>query len=83
MSSPTTPPGLEKLFADVAWEPLSYPDGGPKPGIPHATHEGILEFMDMKLRVFILNTGDRVVDADDMLKLTSKLFGEPEGEPAP
>lgn len=35
--------------------------------LPHVTHEGVLEFSGLKLRCYQLSTGQRIIDAEDLL----------------
>ncbi len=45
-----------------------------KPGDKYATHAGEITIADIKLRVYVLNTGERIFNADDL-----KVFLEPLG----
>ena len=51
---------------------------GWKPGdMPYATHEGILHLMGHKLRCARLNTGETVIEADDMADLLEAMGMKP------
>ena len=43
----------------------------PEDGSKYTTHEGILKIGDVEMRVYVLNTGERVIDADDIEKFFS------------
>lgn len=34
-------------------------------GIPYVTHEGIFQIGDIQVKVYQLNTGQRIIDAND------------------
>ena len=54
---------LDQLeYASV--EPREHPDMESK--MPYVTHEGVLEIMEAKLRVYMLSDGQRVIDASDV-----------------
>lgn len=40
--------------------------GPSKDGLPYATHEGSIEILGCTIRVFQLNDGMRIVNADDV-----------------
>ncbi len=42
-------------------------------GIPIATHQGVLDFLGMKIKVFQLEDGRRLLDADDVHRLLGML----------
>ena len=48
----------------------SYPP--PSDGTLYATHEGILDLGEVKLRVYQLNNGQRVIDAKDAEEFFNK-----------
>jgi hypothetical protein len=59
---------IQKLLEEVAWTPLPHPmlPTGGDPDVPYATHEGQLAFGDARLRVYLLNDGERIINADDL-----------------
>lgn len=60
MSSP-----IDKMLDKIEWEPL---EGEAVEGdLPHATHSGILDLGGMKLRVFQLSDGKRVIEENDLI----------------
>lgn len=63
---------FEAMLDEIAWEPLDAPPPevtGPAAGLPYPTHEGFLGIGGAKLRVFRLNTGERIVDSNDLAAL--------------
>ena len=59
---------IEIALDSVEWRGLSY-DIAPSmisDGLPHVTHEGILDFCGFKFRVYRLSSGERIIDADDL-----------------
>jgi hypothetical protein len=62
---------IDALLDKVEWTPTE--NGEPreewKPGdLPYATHSGMLDLGGIMLRVYQLNTGDRVIDGEDVEK---------------
>jgi hypothetical protein len=60
MSSP-----IEKMLDKIEWIPLEGDAGDNE--LPHATHSGVLEIGSMKLRVFQLSDGTRIVEENDLI----------------
>lgn len=62
---------ITKMLDAVDWVKAP-PPGEIQPGqegIPHVTHSGILDVGGIKLRVFQLSDGKRIVDAEDIERL--------------
>jgi len=61
---------IEQMMSRVDWKKfdLQQTDGD----MPYATHSGILEIAGMDLRVYRLNDGRAIIDADDMIKFFDK-----------
>lgn len=57
---------VDKLLDAVDWQPLIGPAPQDHDGIPWATHRGIFEIAGLKLRVYQLSDGRRIIDADDL-----------------
>lgn len=56
---------IERLLDEVEWTACS--DQEPIDGIPNVTYKGILSLgPDIKMRVYQLSDGQRVIDAEDM-----------------
>ena len=58
----TTP--IDRFMGAVEWT-----ETGQQPndeGLPYATHEGVMNIGGVKLRVYVLNTGQRVINGDDL-----------------
>lgn len=55
---------MQFAMDDVKWEPTN--QTAPEDGSRYATHSGVWSFMGATLRVYQLNTGERVIDADDL-----------------
>lgn len=58
---------VDKLLSLIAWTPTGATDNGS--GLPYATHSGVLEIGDIRLRCYQLNDGRRLIDAEDMKRL--------------
>lgn len=58
--------GIDRLLDEVDWRQIEDPadenDG------PYATHEGELTIAGMTFKVYVLNDGSRVFDADELAK---------------
>lgn len=54
----------DKLMDMVEWKEI--PHGERVDGVPVATHEGLLRIGACELRVFQLDDGRRIIDADDV-----------------
>lgn len=60
-------------FSAVPLKPVPPPAA---PGdLPYPTHEGLLKFGDIEIRVFVLNTGQRIIPEEDVLKFMRALEG--------
>lgn len=58
---------VEHLLDNVEWKPMPPLAGGGGP-FPYATHEGVLQIGELNLRVYQLNTGQRVIREEDLEK---------------
>lgn len=58
---------IQRLLDKVEWEELPPPDGSDPPGIPIATHQGVLKIGDIEFIVYQLDDGQRVI-AEESLK---------------
>lgn len=68
---------IEKLLdQEVEWEKIDPKGFVGEEGTLYATHQGVLEIGAAKLRVYQLNDGQRVFDADDVA--TQQKSGKPE-----
>jgi hypothetical protein len=56
---------IEKLIEGVAWEVVQQ-DQANSSDMPFATHAGILNLFGHDLRVYRLNTGPAIINADDL-----------------
>ncbi len=59
---------MKQLLDAVPWRKVEY-ETDPcmiSDSLPHVTHEGMLEMMNFKFRVYQLSSGARVIDADDL-----------------
>ena len=67
---------LDEIFGGVEWTEEMAPGEVPewKEGdIPEAIREGVLTIAGVKLRVAVLNSGQRVVNMDDFEELVTAL----------
>ena len=58
----------------VDWKPTGITER--EGGLLYATHEGVLKIGPFEFRCHVLNTGERVIDAEDMMKFFAQLGGE-------
>lgn len=57
---------VDLLIGAIEMTPLPVDDEPRPDGIPHATHEGVLEIGDLSIKVWQLSDGRCVLDADDV-----------------
>lgn len=75
-----TADGFNSEFESTALRPVPPPAGNPD-GLPYPTHAGELRVGGHVLRVYQLNTGERVIDAGDVAAFFAPpLADEQEGE---
>ena len=60
---------LDAWMDAVTWRPT--PWGDDEPGGLHATHEGVLSMPGAEFRCYQLSDGQRVLDADDVMRFFS------------
>ena len=68
------------LFSDVQWEPARAVPAEAA-GVGHATHQGVIELLGQRMRIYRLNTGQAILHADD-LKAFLAFIGLEGGQPA-
>lgn len=65
---------IEIMLDRVDWKRT---DAQPnKEGLPYTTHEGILDLGGYKLRVFMLNTGERIIEKNDLENFVNQLSSQ-------
>lgn len=62
---------IEMMLDGVTWTATRDPSE-PVPQGLYATHEGVLEIEGMSLKVYKLNDGQRVFDADDFVEFFNR-----------
>lgn len=62
---------LDALFDKVPWRETGYKPH--EPGLPYATHEGVLKIGNLELDVVQLNTGERLITEDSMIRFIEAL----------
>ena len=62
---------IEIMLDNIKWEPIEQDivETMMNRDIPTATHQGILAIGDIKLRVYQLNNGQRVIEQNDLINL--------------
>jgi len=55
-----------EMMIDGVLEPHDLGDFTPKEGEAYATHSGVLKIGDFEFRCYLLNTGERVIDSNDL-----------------
>ncbi len=63
---------IEHLI-DAAVKPVPPPDN--PGGLPYPTHAGHITIAGLTLKVYVLNTGQRIIDAADLEAFLGKLTG--------
>lgn len=66
---------IEQGLRELKYMPVEKPNKGTG-RLPYVTHEGVLQLGEFKIKSFILNTGDRVFDAEDFQAFAKAFFGE-------
>jgi hypothetical protein len=68
---------IDRLLDAIEWTPvernLEGPVGGSHDNLPFVVSRGVLELGGIVLRVYQLDTGQRIIDADDMNNLFGKM----------
>jgi len=59
---------MEAFLDTLKWKTLPPSNADDGSGLPHATHEGMIEIGSIRLRVYQLSTGERVIHEDDLAK---------------
>lgn len=64
---------IDALLDSLEYEKVEYVavDSESQDGLAHITHQGRLRIGEMELRVYVLSSGERVIDADDVEKFFS------------
>lgn len=65
---------MDTLFSQVDWQPSEIKDKSSD--LPYATHSGVLQFCGFSFRCFRLNTGQAVIQKEDMDKFFEHLMEE-------
>lgn len=60
---------IEKLMDELKWTKIKLDkSAGFKRGLPVATHEAVLKIGDATIKCYLLDDGQRVLDADDVIR---------------
>lgn len=65
---------IEILLNQVEWQSVEQEESH-SDDLPYATHKGVLSIAGFDFRCYQLNTGQRVIDADDMERFFNQEFG--------
>ena len=57
---------IESMISDVL---VPIDDPTISDDMPYATHSGVLNIMGVELKVYRLNTGQAIIDSEDMMRL--------------
>lgn len=63
---------IETLLDEIDYTPLDVTPT--KDNTPYATHEGILNIGNVSITVYVLNTGQRVIDKESINKVFGNLL---------
>lgn len=69
------PTPIQAMLDRMEMTPVDSPHAT-EPGLPWVTHEGMLSVAGHSIRVYQLNTGQRIIPQDDMESFFEKLAGE-------
>lgn len=58
---------IDTIFDSVQWTPVP-PPADTSDGIPYATHKGVLQIVDLLLDVVVLNTGERLITEESLVR---------------
>ena len=64
---------IDMMLDGVVWKACEKPDN--PDGLPYTTHEGVLTIMGHGFRVYQLDNGQRIVDADDLREFFTPMEG--------
>ena len=64
---------IDILLDKIDWQPLPKQDCADS-NKPYATHEGVLHIGAISLRVYVLNDGRRIINAEDLTKFFQELL---------
>lgn len=64
---------IDQMMNAVEWQPVEG-EMVADDGLPYATHTGVLNIGGFAFKCYQLNTGQRLIDAEDM----ERFFGVPE-----
>jgi hypothetical protein len=62
---------IDILLDQVDYKPIPGMMPPKSKNIPYATHEGILKIGDIEIKVYVLNDGRRVIDAETIFSTNS------------
>lgn len=73
---------IDTMLAAVEWKAIDLTGCSfvGEPDALYATHEGVLELGDLRLRCYTLNDGQRVFDADDLARFFDDTLDAAEGQ---
>ena len=66
---------IEQMMDSLDWTSVESQPQAQAAGLPYVTHAGVLVVGEMRLRCYRLNTGEAVIDADDMHKFFGGMLG--------
>lgn len=64
---------MRRILDAVAWEPVPCPPAPEEDNLPYVTHQGVMAIGDMRIRVYTLSDGQRIMDAEDFLGWLDRL----------
>lgn len=57
---------IDQMMDRLDWTPVQGAEQERETGLPYATHTGIFMIGDIQLRCYRLNTGQAIINAEDM-----------------
>jgi hypothetical protein len=57
---------IEAILDKIEYKPTGRTEG--QEGLPYVTHEGILRLGEAELTVYVLNTGERIIPEEEIVK---------------
>lgn len=67
---------IERLLDGLEWIPVEPPQSGGDSDLPFVTHSGKFSFEGCEFRVYQLNTGERIVDGEDVAEFLGTIERE-------
>lgn len=68
---------MRRILDAIPWEPVPRPPAPGEDGLPYVTHKGIMVIGDLRMRVYTLSDGQRIINGEDFLNWLDFLAAQP------